>query len=758
MLTNLNIRPRLAVAYGATVAPLLITLGLLALGTVSGATALWMAIAGTALSAFFVSRVVQGVARPIDSALDMAKQLAAGQIGRTSNAGQEGGHNELLMALQEASQNFRVMIKGLNDMSRAHDAGDIDAVIDTHHFNGEFKTMAEGVNQMVAGHIAVKKKAMACIAEFGRGNFDAPLETFPGKKAFINDTIEKVRGNLKGLIAEMNRMSSEHDKGDIDVAIKADQFEGDFRTMAQGINGMVGGHIAVKKKAMACIAEFGRGNFNAPLEAFPGKKAFINDTIEKVRDNLKSLIAEMNRMSSEHDRGDIDVVIHAQKFEGDFQVMAQGINGMVGGHIAVKKKAMACIAEFGRGNFEAPLEAFPGKKAFINDTIEQVRRNLKALIADTNTLVAAARAGQLDTRADASPHFGDFRRIIEGINATLDAVIEPVNETARILQALESGDLTQTANTACQGQLKALCDSVNSTVSKLAQVVSSVNDSAINLSSASEQVSATAQSLSQAASEQAAGVEETSAAMEQMTSSISQNSDNAKATEGMATRSSAEASEGGEAVKATALAMKQIAEKISIIDDIAYQTNLLALNAAIEAARAGEHGKGFAVVADEVRKLAERSQEAAKEIGDVASSSVELADRAGSLLNQIVPNIKKTSELVQEIAAASNEQSSGVGQINTAITQLSQTTQQNASSSEELAATAEEMSGQAEQLQSTMAFFKLSGSDRTVVNKTKSGAKTVKALPNRAANTTSSSSHTGGMRTGTHDEAHFTKF
>ena len=156
-------------------------------------------------------------------------------------------------------------------------------------------------------------------------------------------------------------------------------------------------------------------------------------------------------------------------------------------------------------------------------------------------------------------------------------------------------------------------------------------------------------------------------------------------------------------------AMKQIAKKISIIDDIAYQTNLLALNAAIEAARAGEHGKGFAVVAAGVRKLAERSQVAAQEISEVAGSSVQLAEKAGALLQTMVPSIKKTADLFQEIAAASQEQSSGVAQINSAMNQLSQLTQQNASSSEELAATSEEMSGQAQQLQETMGFFKAHG-------------------------------------------------
>jgi methyl-accepting chemotaxis protein len=358
-----------------------------------------------------------------------------------------------------------------------------------------------------------------------------------------------------------------------------------------------------------------------------------------------------------------------------------------------------------------------------------ITRNLLKVLGGEPAYAAAVMqklaAGDFEVDVATAP--GDSTSLLYSIKQMVVSAGDSIKDVVRVMGAMAQGDLTQTIDKHYEGAFGEMKTYANDTVAKLSQVVAEVNSGAEALSGASEEVSATAQSLSQAASEQAAGVEETSASMEQMTASISQNTENAKVTDGMASKAATEASEGGDAVKATVLAMKQIAQKIGIIDDIAYQTNLLALNAAIEAARAGEHGKGFAVVAAEVRKLAERSQVAAQEIGMVASSSVELAEKAGKLLDSIVPNIKKTSDLVQEITAASEEQSSGVSQINAAVTQLSQTTQQNASSSEELAATAEEMSGQAEQLQQTMAFFTLAGGHGSAA-RTTPGAKAAASI------------------------------
>jgi methyl-accepting chemotaxis protein len=316
------------------------------------------------------------------------------------------------------------------------------------------------------------------------------------------------------------------------------------------------------------------------------------------------------------------------------------------------------------------------------------------------------------------------------------SIVRPLNVAVGVANALAAGDLTARINVTSTDETGQLLAAMQHMVDKLSEIITAVRGNANSLASSSEEISATAQSLSQSSSEQAASVEETTASIEQMTASIDQNTENAKVTDGMAGKAAREATEGGEAVNSTVEAMKKIAGKIGIVDDIAYQTNLLALNAAIEAARAGEHGKGFAVVAAEVRKLAERSQVAAQEIGELAGSSVSMAERAGKLLEAMVPSINKTSDLVQEIASASSEQASGVGQINSAMGQLNQTTQQNASASEELAATAEEMSSQAEQLQNVMTFFKLDdGASRGTARQAKRApaAKPVRAAVKKAS-------------------------
>ena len=315
-------------------------------------------------------------------------------------------------------------------------------------------------------------------------------------------------------------------------------------------------------------------------------------------------------------------------------------------------------------------------------------------------LANAVAVGDLSQKIAVSTNdeLGDLVTSLNAMTANLNATADLANEIAQ-------GNLTVEAKPLSDKDTLGLA--LEQMVEKLRHIVSEALTAAQNVSAGSQELSASAEQLSQGATEQASSAEEASSSMEEMASNVKQNADNASQTEKIAAQSAKDAEASGAAVGRAVSAMQTIAEKITIVQEIARQTDLLALNAAVEAARAGEHGKGFAVVASEVRKLAERSQAAAAEIGTLSTDTVKVAQEAGAMLAKLVPDIKKTAELVEEITAACREQDVGSSQINQAIQQLDKVGQQNASASEQVSSTSEELASQAEQLQSTIAYFRI---------------------------------------------------
>jgi methyl-accepting chemotaxis protein len=563
--------------------------------------------------------------------------------------------------------------------------------------------------------------------------------------ARIGQSIDQLRRTLLDLQARLRHMYEEDHAGDLDARLAASHFEGGFRDLAEQVNAMVSTHVGAKKEAVAVFEAFARGELDTPMRALPGKKAFINEVIEQVRGQLKAAAeaASVNlrvRMALDDvnsavmiadDQGVVryvnksvmrllsetqkDIRQHLPNFDADRIVghpmdqfhrsgvhqrqMIDGLRQVHRAEIKLGPRTFNMVA--------TPVFNADGSR---NGTIVEWSDRTMELAAEHEVagIVEAAARGQFDARVLIDGKSGFFRTLGLGLNQMLATTEANLGEVSAALSAIAAGDLRQRLEGEHEGIFARLQADVNRMVNQLVQIIGDVNVAAEQLTAAAGQVSTTSQTLSQAASTQAAGVEETTASLQEMAASIKQNADSATITDGMATQAAREATEGGNAVGQTVQAMQSIATKISIIDDIAYQTNLLALNAAIEAARAGDHGKGFAVVAAEVRKLAERSQVAAQEIGALAASSVQLAEKAGGLLGRMLPSISKTSELVQEIAAASGEQSGAVGQISGAMGHLNGVTQQNASASEELSATAEEMAAQATQLSELMSFFKLS--------------------------------------------------
>lgn len=670
-----------------------------------------------------VNDTLDAVVGPLNVAAHYVDKISKGDIPQLISDQYNGDFNNIKNNLNTLIETLNRFTAEMGHMSKEHDAGDIDVVVAEEQFHGTYRGMAKGVNDMVRGHIAVKKKAMACIAQFAAGNFDAALERFPGKKAFINDTVELLRKNSKALIEDANALSRAAIEGKLATRADASKHQGDFRKIVQGVNDTLDSVIGPLNVAADYVDKISKGNVPPKItDQYNGDFNTIKNNLNQCIDAVNLLVGDAVLLAKAAVEGKLATRADATKHQGDFRKIVQGVNDTLDSVIGPLNVAADYVDKISKGNIPAKItDQYNGDFNAIKNNLNQCIEAVNGLVTDAQSLSQAAVEGRLSTRSDAAKHAGDFRKIVEGVNKTLDAVINPIMEATQVLEALSHYDLRARVMGEYSGDHARIKTALNNTGKALHDALSQVADAVEQVSSASQQIASSSQQVAQGASEQASSLEETSSSLEEMSGMTKQNADNTIQARSLAQSTKEAAEKGGTAMSRMIDAMEKIraasegtSQIIKDINEIAFQTNLLALNAAVEAARAGDAGRGFAVVAEEVRSLALRSKEAAKKTEDLIKMSVGHAENgrvisgevAGSL-TEIVSAAGKVNDIVSEIAVASQEQSRGIEQVNTAVSEMDKVVQVAAANAEESSSAAEELSSQSEELTSLVSRFQL---------------------------------------------------
>jgi len=576
-------------------------------------------------------------------AVGTLQKIAVGDLSTDVKA--KDSRDEISPALAQATEALRGMSAEAQRLAQAAIEGKLATRADASKYQGEYRKIVQGVNETLDAVIGPLNVAAGYVDRISKGDIPAKItDNYNGDFNEIKNNLNQCIDAVNALVADANLLSKAAVDGKLATRADASKHQGDFRKIVQGVDDCLDAVIGPLNVAAGYVDRISKGDIPPKItDNYNGDFNEIKNNLNQCIDALSGLVTEMNHMSSQHDAGDIDVKIDGNRFTGAYKLMAEGVNTMVFGHIAVKKKAMACISEFGRGNFEANLERFPGKKVFINDTIEQVRVNLKALITDAEMLSKAAVEGKLATRADATKHQGDFRKIVQGVNDTLDSVIGPINEVQRVMGAMEQGDLTARISQDYRGDLQTLRNAVNNTAGKLAQTVTDIGNNANTLASSSEEltsVSATmatgAEQMTQQSNTAAAATEQASANVKNMAAGVEQISANANTVATASEEVSANLNTVGAAVEQMSSNMKVVAN-----------TSEKMTSAVNSVATAIEE---MSVSLNEVSKSSAQAATVASKAAQSANNTAAIVDKLGESAQEI----GKVVDMIKGIAAQTN--------------------------------------------------------------------------------------------------------
>jgi methyl-accepting chemotaxis protein len=694
-----------------------------------------------------VNEMLDAILLPIGEGNRILAQISAGKIDELIAQTYKGDHEKMKQAVNNVALVVNSLQKELVRLVEASKEGQLSERGKPEQFQGAYAEIVRGVNTMLDAILLPIGEGNRILAQISNGRIDELIaQTYKGDHEKMKQAVNNVGAVVQGLQKEMVRLTEASREGQLSDRGKPEQFQGAYAEIVRGVNTMLDAILLPIGEGNRILAQISNGRIDELIaQTYKGDHEKMKVAVNSVATVLQGLQKELARLIEASREGQLSDRGKPEQFQGAYAEIVRGVNTMLDAILLPIGEGNRVLAQISNGKIDELIaQTYKGDHENMKQAINAIAVVLQSLQKELARLTDASNAGKLTERGHYDQFKGAYADIVRGVNAILDAVIVPLNVSARYVEQISKGDvpaqitdtyhgefntiktnlntlivamndITHAAEEIADGNLTVdirerspqdkLMQALSSMVAGLTRTVSDIRSIAGEVAAASQSISTASIEVSKGASAQAAAAEEASSSMEEMVSNIKQNADNAQQTDKIANKSARDAQESGKSVLEAVAAMKEIANKISIIEEIARQTNLLALNAAIEAARAGEHGKGFAVVAAEVRKLAERSQKAAAEINQLSATTLKVSEKSGEMLDKLVPDIQRTAELVQEITAASKEQDTGAEQINKALQQLEQVIQQNASASEEMASTTEELTGQSDQLVSALAFF-----------------------------------------------------